>query len=533
MSRVGGPTMLRNPQLVQQNLQTQETGTHDAQTQNSGQTTSESGGNQRVSTNQERRSRIAERQFEGQAREINVRTQLGSPQHDRMAPGREDVQRILREQQQHPAVGPQRQGALTNLDGTERTTRAPQTPETTDVTQDPSFRALPEATRNRLAQSISTNPQTSSQLQQVMYHSLYNDLSTEQRTRLLNVFANSDARGRESLPTLMERRVVVGTGDPPPTTPALLSGDNTRNRTTLLENLDRLATQPMQSGLANRQGEVLGRVIQETAEPTWRVDQGITGTCVGTSIQHHLLRHTPSEYARIIGGLSSPDRSVTLANLSRMHAAINDTALPATVTMPWGNPPVPTTLNDPRSVTERMFQSAVQQYGARLQRGPDYQFNADTNRTGLWDNQTAHVMRGIYNRDYSFHPAGARGISNATADPTEQADMRQQLARNVRSEIQSGQGPVPVHLVWGSHGHGLHEVSVERVENGRVYFRNPWGSRDPGSGQLIANPNYHDGQRISDPPRRVEDSQSGLESMTLEDFRRRLNGATLGPPVGG
>jgi hypothetical protein len=523
--------MLRNPQPVHQNSQIQETGTRQAQTQNSGQTTNESGGNQRVSTDQERRSRIAERQFEGQAREINVRTQFGSRQHDRMAPGgREDVRRILSEQQQHAPVVPQHQGRLANLDGTERETRVPETSETIDVTQDASFRALPEATRNRLTQIISTEPQTSGQLQQIMNHSLYNDLSTEQRTRLLNVFANSDARGRESLPTLMGRRIVVGTGDPPPTTPTLLSGDNTRNRTTLLDNLDRLATQPMQSGLANRRSEVLGRVIQETAEPTWHVDQGITGTCVATSIQHHLLRHTPSEYARIIGGLSSPNRSVTLANLSRMHAAINDTAQPAHVTRPYGNPPVPTIFNDPRSVTERMFQSAVQQYGARLDRGPEYQFNADTNRTGLWDNQTAHVMRGIYNRDYSFHPAGARGISNATADPAQQMEMRQQLMRNVRNEIRSGQGPTPVHLIWDSHGqHGLHEVSVERVENGRVYFRNPWGSRDPGSGQI---PHYHDGQSIPEPLRRVEDSQSGLESMTVEEFRRRLNGATLGSPVG-
>jgi hypothetical protein len=97
----------------------------------------------------------------------------------------------------------------------------------------------------------------------------------------------------------MNRQVVIGSGDPPPTAPALLTGDNTRSQATLLDNLNNMANQPLHADFATRRGELMGRVIQETAEPTWRVDQGVTGTCAPTTVQAHLLRHSPSEYARI------------------------------------------------------------------------------------------------------------------------------------------------------------------------------------------------------------------------------------------
>jgi hypothetical protein len=45
---------------------------------------------------------------------------------------------------------------------------------------------------------------------------------------------------------------------------------------------------------------------------------------------------------------------------------------------------------------------------------------------------------------------------------------------------------------------------------------------------------YRDGQPAQGlPPRRVEDSQSGLESMSRAEFQRYLDGVVAGPPVGG
>ena len=51
---------------------------------------------------------------------------------------------------------------------------------------------------------------------------------------------------------------------------------------------------------------------------------------------------------------------------------------------------------------------------------------------------------------------------------------------------------------------------VEEIRDGRVYFRNPWGPRDDEAGTTY-----------EDPDRRLEDPDSGLESMTIEEFERQ------------
>jgi len=179
-----------------------------------------------------------------------------------------------------------------------------------------------------------------------------------------------------------------------------------------------------------------------------------------------------------------------------------------------------------------MFQSSIQQHGDRLG-NPNYQFNANTDNTGLWDNQTARVMGGLYNRSYQYFPpgAGSTGINNATNNPAQQTALRQQLFGQVQNEIQTHNGPVAVHVNWGGSSAAgaqpLHELLVERIENGRVYFRNPWGSRE------AQGATYRDGQSLNNPARRVEDSQSGLESMPASQFQGIINGGTIGPPVGG
>ena len=68
---------------------------------------------------------------------------------------------------------------------------------------------------------------------------------------------------------------------------------------------------------------------------------------------------------------------------------------------------------------------------------------------------------------------------------------------------------------WGEDKSGGHAVVGVKVENERVYFRNPWG----GSGA--------DGDLKSNPPRRIEDSTTGLESMTVADFKKWVRGALI------
>ena len=403
------------------------------------------------------------------------------------------------------------------IDGIRRMDEPPQTAQTVNIAQEPAFQALPEATRNRMMNEIRQNPNTSDQLQQVVNHPQYDDLSTRQQTQLLNVFANSDQNGREALPTLMSRQ--VQTGNPPQTGPALLSPDNTANRTTLLDNLDRLSTQPLRPDLESRRGELLGNVIQETAEPSWHISQARSGTCIEASVQHHLIRNSPSEYARIIGGLSSPEQAVTLADGSRMEAAQNDTAVPQLMTRIQDGE----IREDVRSVTSRMFQSAARQHGHQAPLtedglGPGYSENANSEGPPLHRQGTLRVMNGIYNGPYEV-----QGLEqNREYTPEEAAPIQQGTHRRIQQELNNGNGPVLTGIQFGEEGH---MVAVERIENGRVYFRNPWGSTDI---QHRAGP-YYDGQERTHPPRRVEDAQSGLESMSEREFQEVLLGTVVEP----
>jgi len=416
---------------------------------------------------------------------------------------------------QTPAIG---------LEQGNRQTLGPVTPQTIDVTQDPAYQALPIGTQAQLL-ATQTNPQAAQQLQQVLNNPLYGSLKQQQKTELLNVFAKSDVNGRADLPTLMNRQVVIGSGDPPPTIPALLSQDNTAQRHSLLDNLNTLANQPMNPAADGRRGEILGSVISETADPTWQLDQGNVGECAPTSIQTHLLLNTPSEYARLIGGLSSQSKTAVLADGSSLQAAQNDIVNNAKVTI-TGQNGAPQTINDRRSVTERMFQGAIQQYGDRSVGGAQ-NFDCNTDNTGLWDNQVANILHGLYNRPYTAQPPGGQGINGAVGSNQNQRDG---IFNQIKDQLNLGQGPVPAEIIWGANNssQGLHELMITEVRDGRVYFRNPWGSRD------AQGSNYKDNQNIAGPPpRRVEDSLGGLESMSIQDFRQRLNGAVIGPPVGG
>jgi hypothetical protein len=139
----------------------------------------------------------------------------------------------------------------------------------------------------------------------------------------------------------------------------------------------------------------------------------------------------------------------------------------------------------------------------------------------------ANILHGLYNRPYTAQPPGGQGINGAVGSNQNQRDG---IFNQIKDQLNLGQGPVPAEIIWGANNssQGLHELMITEVRDGRVYFRNPWGSRD------AQGSNYKDNQNIAGPPpRRVEDSLGGLESMSIQDFRQRLNGAVIGPPVGG
>lgn len=456
-----------------------------------------------------------ERKLESSVREAEVRASFAKP---KQTPPPYSEQPPLKSEEKHVDI---------SIDGQNRKSKDVDFSKPLDLKNDPAFKGLPVATQDKLQKEIDKTPEEGLKLQMVVQNENYNQLSNEQKTKMLNVFANCSPKARAELEPLLDRKVVIGSGNPPATAPALLTEDNTKAHKTLLDHLDTVAGQKLEPQLANRRGELLGKLVQETGRPAYSVHQGNVGTCAATTVQMHLLQHSPAEYARVISGLASPEKSVVLADGSKMEAAQNQ----ANKFLKTGP--------DPRNVTERMFQGAVQQYGDQIPveqggHGKDYKYDANNpDNTGMWDHQTGRVMKSLYNRDYSYQPLGAngsRGIESVPTDAKGKDKMRADLFNELKNQMDSHQGPIAAHVKWDVDDKGrdaLHEVLIEKMENGRVYFRNPWGSnRSQGAG-------YADGLTLSNPTRRVENNSQGIESMTEADFQKLVNGATIGPPVGG
>lgn len=415
----------------------------------------------------------------------------------------------------------------TNMDGTSRTT--PAVVQSSNIEGSPEFQALPQTVRSQLAQEVASNPKVAMQLNQLVQQPLYDQLSTEQGTKLLNVFATANngdsnkgiADGREELVNLMSRRLNSGQ-------PALLSIDNSPDHKTLLDNLNEVATEDLTHSAKGRRSEILNDVIAETAQPTWHLDQGLVGTCAPTTLQTHLIINNPSEYARLVGGLMEVGRHVKMANGDDLIPAENDLDVPAMVKPEGGQ-----STADTRSLTERVFQSALAQQAYFMSDSEHKIVNANGDIPGLYPKETANAMSALYGLDYriAYFPPQVNtmwGTPMGAGMPDVQMDR-------LKQELKDGHGPVPVSLQWGDGSHQLLVDKIEKDANGdvKVYLRNPWGSRD--ASWRVPNVPYAGGQTFGTkdnytnqgPLRTVADPQSGLEVMDMADFRKALQSAIL------
>ncbi|HVP52955.1 MAG TPA: LysM domain-containing protein [Terriglobales bacterium] len=392
---------------------------------------------------------------------------------------------------------------LANMDGTPR--QSPATYRSVNYSNTPEFKALPQEVQERLLQATAKDPAAEQHLQEVVQNPLYSQLSTKQRTELLNVFAGANDEGRQELVQLMGRHLPTGQ-------PALLSTDNSPNHATLLDNLNNLANEPLHSSVSNRRSEILSQVIDDAAEPTWYMDQGPAGTCACTSHQTGLLINSPAEYARLLGGLFGPDRKATLANGDDMFAAKNDVVSHPVVTPLGGGKPRP----DTRSLTERVFQSAIAQYAYMNSGHVPAQVDANKDIPGLTLQESAAALSGLYGKKYQ--------VLNDPSNTAATMDA-------VEKELAAGRAPVPVSLQWGNGSY--HMVLVDHISTDtrpmKVYIRNPWGSA------AAEGKDYTDGKQIGTaanntaygPRRTVADHQSGLEVMTYNDFSNSIDGAVV------
>ena len=416
--------------------------------------------------------------------------------------------------QKNATNAPNMSGAVFDPDGQGRISRNYDPGKSIDITQDSGFKALPQDINEKLIGTLK-NSGTQISLQKLLHHPTYETLSPTQKSKLLHVFTECGPKGREELLPLMSRQVNIGSGNSPSQISALLSEDNAKGeKANLLDHLHQMATQKMVPEIADRRKELLNSVIQETARPSYRVDQGNSTTCAPAAVEFHLLKNSPAEYARILNGLASPDKSLILADGTRLHAALNQ----SNKFTERGR--------DTRSLSDRMFQGAIIGLGSRLHEGTEYRHDANKEWVGVSDMEVAHAMQSLYNRKFVTFPA-QDGISNTSSDPETQKKLRAELFEKMKMEVESHNGPIIAGMNWNARGG--HMVLVDRIdqEKGLIYYWNPHGSEGN-------RPKIKDGMELKDGPvRKMHDSHAGMEVMTIDEFKKYVDGGIFGPPVGG
>ncbi len=306
----------------------------------------------------------------------------------------------------------------------------------------------------------------------------------EQKGQLLNVAASASPKGLDALATL------AGNGK-------LTSTDTTGG--TLLSNLSKMASQPLGPDLTGFSGpgvptrqSLLDGVLLETADPGLNVRQSTFDTCTATTAQYELARRQPAEYARLMAGLTGPDEKVQMAGGKTLK--LDDEGIVK-----------PNGATDKRLDSSRLFQAAAMEFANGSEN-----YNADKDKSfktgrdgsdigvgrgGLKESEEVDLNRQLFNQPaFNWYPM--KGNEDRFVNALKTNDHSKPIVLNM--DIGKDVGVEKTG----------HAVSFVKVENGRVYFRNPDANA---SGKSNV------------PGARVEDPAAGIDSMSIEDFKKRCN----------
>jgi hypothetical protein len=271
-----------------------------------------------------------------------------------------------------------------------------------------------------------------------------------------------------------------------------------KNGTDLLTNLYAMASQPMAAGLDNHL--LTAQAIAHTADPAHTMTQGNRGTCAAATVEYMLARKNPSEYVRVATGLSSPQGVVDLASGKPVARAAD--CIPED--------------NSGRTALNRVVQAAFMNSEGLTAGSGQYSNIADrfqnVHSTG-WNpfSRFKPKVEGLVPKQVQDLAGNALGNRYVEVFHEGQ-DPYQALPMIDRATRAPGNDGVPVSMQWDD---ARHRILVTGVENGRVYFRNPWGQRNSGN----AN------DRLYGVDHQI--GQDGLESIPIGDFAARMKSAIV------
>jgi hypothetical protein len=343
------------------------------------------------------------------------------------------------------------------------------------------------STQAKALQTLMVSPPSSATagrlLASLLESAHFNALSPGDKSQVLDIFQKTDNRGREHLLELTNRTflslkdVFRRVADPKAQVGHSALLDKDKDGRTLLSNLHAMATGKLAPALEEQgitRASLLSSVMQEAGQPG-EINQSNRGTCTVTAMQYMLCKEDPAEYVRLMRGLTSPGGTVKMRNGDTLKRE-EDSIAPDSATS--------------RSASERLFQSAMMEYSngkLNYSNVTDTSTGKNTARSGLNGDEQERGLQALFGRDY------------------EQFGGKPDKAVEVLKKA-SGQRLL-LDLKWGKNGG--HAVTFVKIENDRVYFRNPWGPTGDAKGTTYESP-----------PRRLEDPDTRLESMSLEDFKK-------------
>jgi hypothetical protein len=263
-------------------------------------------------------------------------------------------------------------------------------------------------------------------------------LSPDDRARYERVFkATGSAVGQAALQNWLIAGKLPGT--------AARGGD----RGTLLSQLDRMASQPLAGGIARR--DLLSDTILEIADPA-AINQHKKGTCVATVAAILLAKQDPAEYARLVGGLASPEGTVRTA-MGDVIAREAD----------WK------ASDGGRSTPQRLLEPAFMELGngnLDYRNGDDKSFSEDEGSEGtggLSSSDSARLLTSVMGTAYK----------SVWVDDKQPGSL-DAVFDKLKARLTSGER-VPCSLLWIK---GSHKILAERISGDRVYYTNPWGKEE-------------------------------------------------------
>lgn len=215
----------------------------------------------------------------------------------------------------------------------------------------------------------------------------------------------------------------------------------------LLGALDKLAQQPLAPGL--KRADLVSDLVQELAIPS-AINQRNKNTCAPATLQILWATKEPAELVRVVAGLATPEGRVTLASGTEI-GRVSGTERPD---------------DSNRSASSRLWQASLIELG----NGP----------SATYDNAKDQNSRGFDGLD----PIQVGEVLNAlTGRKVEKLTIYTHKIDDIlnRIDAQTKAGsPVPIGLKWGERDadgeiHGGHMVLATGVQEGRLYFNNPWG----------------------------------------------------------